>query len=133
MSAYVLARVLGSHERRVGEALRRLGDDRTRRFGLAELHDVLASLPADALRHAVAAPPPEALPPQVANYAAAMIEYACARNNVAAPGWTRAIAPLATPVFGSQLESLRLHLLVSSPPPFRSRNIYIDTSVGGRV
>jgi hypothetical protein len=28
---------------------------------------------------------------------------------------------------------LRAHLLTSSPPPFRRRNIFIDTTLGGRV
>ena len=43
------------------------------------------------------------------------------------------IAPLASPVFGSKLESLRLYLLTHSPPPFRRRNIFIDASIGARV
>ena len=41
--------------------------------------------------------------------------------------------PLAEPVFGSDLMSLRLYLLTHSPAPFRRRNIFIDASVGFRV
>ena len=44
-----------------------------------------------------------------------------------------AIEALSEPEFGSQLQSLRLHLLTHSPPPFRRRNIFIDTSIGGQV
>lgn len=113
--------------------MRRLADEPSRRFALAELHDLLAALDADELRRASASPPPQSLPPETANYVAAMVEYACAKRGIEAPAWTRTIAPLAAPAFGSQLESLRLQLLARSPPPFRRRNIYIDTSIGGRV
>jgi hypothetical protein len=36
-------------------------------------------------------------------------------------------------VFCSSLQSLRMHLLTHSPPPFRRRNIFIDSSLGQRV
>lgn len=133
MSAYVLERVLGVHDRRVAALMQQLKRDSTRRFALAELHDILASLTAGELVRAVASPPPAQLPAETANYVAAMIEYTCAQRGVDAPVWTRSIAPLVTPMFGSQLQSLRLHLLSKSPPPFRRRNIFIDTSIGGRV
>jgi hypothetical protein len=97
------------------------------------LHDFLAGLGADDLRRAVAVAPPGRLPVEVANYLAAMVEYACGKQGVEAPAWTSSIEPLAEPFFGSRLESLRLHLLAHSPPPFKRRNIFIDTSIGGRV
>jgi hypothetical protein len=53
--------------------------------------------------------------------------------DLAIPEWTRSIAPLAEPVFGSELQSLRLYLLTHSPPPFRARNIFIDATLGDRV
>jgi hypothetical protein len=62
-----------------------------------------------------------------------MVEYACAKRDAALPSWTRSIAPLVEPAFGSRLASLRLHLLMHSPPPFRRRNIFIDSSIGSRV
>jgi len=62
-----------------------------------------------------------------------VVEHACARRAVAVPGWTRAVTPLSEPAFGSELRSLRLHLLTQSPPAFRCRNIFIDASVGERV
>ncbi|HTY49830.1 MAG TPA: hypothetical protein VMB48_09070 [Steroidobacteraceae bacterium] len=40
---------------------------------------------------------------------------------------------MSEPAFGSELRSLRLHLLTQSPPAFRCRNIFIDASVGERV
>lgn len=70
---------------------------------------------------------------RLANYLAATVEYACAARGIHAPAWTQDIAPLTTPFFGSKLISLRLHLLANSPPPFRRRNIFIDTSIGARV
>ena len=79
------------------------------------------------------APPPSALSAFHANYVAAMVEYACAARGVDAPQWTREIAPVTHPVFATGLASLRLHLLSHSPPPFRRRNLFVDTAVGGQV
>ncbi len=109
------------------------GKPGSERFGLAELNGWLATLGDNELREAVASPPAAGLTPYLANYVAAMVEYACARHGIAPPQWTRSIEPLAEPVFGSTLASLRLHLLTHSPPPFRRRNIFIDASVGSRV
>ena len=133
MSSYVLQRVLGVHERRMQELMRLLSSETTRRYGYAELNDFLVSLSAMELSRAVASRPFDSLPPEVANYVTAMIEQACARAGVGVPAWTQKIKPLATPVFGSQLGALRLHLLTNSPAPFKRRNVFIDTSIGGRV
>jgi Mobilization protein NikA len=132
MSAYVLARVLPAAARRFEDLTEACRDPEGARFGLAELSSWLSSLSAGELREAVRSPPAE-LTPQLANYIAAMVEYACGRQGIAPPTWTRAIAPLTEPVFGSTLMSLRLHLLTQSPPPFRRRNIFIDASVGSHV
>ncbi len=67
------------------------------------------------------------------NYLAAMIEQTAASLAVAAPEWTRLVPPLKHPVFASELGSLRLHLLMNALPPFRRRNLFVDTSIGGRV
>jgi len=132
MSAYVLARVLPAPARHFQELTGACADPEGARFALAELSAWLASLGAAELQEAVASPPP-ALTPYFANYVAAMVEYACAYRGVAPPAWTRAVAPLTEPVFGSALMSLRLYLLTHSPAPFRRRNIFIDASVGSRV
>jgi len=132
MSAYVLARVLPAPSRRFQDLAGACVEPQAARFALAELSAWLASLGAGELLEALASPPP-ALTPHLANYVAAMVEYACAKSGLAPPSWTRNIAPLTEPVFGSTLSSLRLHLLTHSPPPFRRRNIFIDSSVGSRV
>jgi hypothetical protein len=105
----------------------------TSRFALAELNSFLSGLTARDLRDAVAAPPPPGLTPFLLNYITAMVEQACARRGVAIPAWTRTIPPLLEPFFASVLMSLRLHLLTHSPPAFRRRNIFIDSSVGERI
>ena len=132
MSAYVLARVLPPPAARFQELARACADSTNERFALEELNSWLASLGAGELQEAVSSPPLR-MTPQTANYVAAMVEYACAKDGVDAPSWTRAIEPLTEPVFGSSLMSLRLHLLAHSPAPFRRRNIFIDASVGSRV
>lgn len=132
MSAYVLARLLPEPRRRFQELAAACADSADARFALAELNSWLASVGAGELGEAVSSPPPR-LTPYLSNYVAAMVEVACAQNGVAPPLWTRDTAPLAQPVFGSALMSLRLYLLTHSPPPFRRRNIFIDASVGSRV
>lgn len=133
MSSYVLQRVLGVHESRMQELMRLVGNQANRSYGYAELNDFLVSLSGTELRRAVANRPFDSLPPEVANYVTAMIEQTCARAGVEVPAWTQKVKPLATPVFGSQLSALRLHLLANSPAPFKRRNVFIDTSIGGRV
>jgi uncharacterized protein (DUF1778 family) len=100
---------------------------------LAELNELLTRLSSDELEQAVSEPPRARLDPFRACYLAAMIEQAAARKNTRAPGWTEDVPSLTEPVFGSALESLRLHLLTHSPLPFRRRNIFIDSSIGDRV
>ena len=132
MSAYVLARLLPVPARRFQDLTEACADAQDAPFALAELNSWLASLGAGELKNAVSSPPAR-LAPFLANYVAAMVEYACAKNGVAPPLWLGATSPLAEPVFGSTLMSLRLHLLTHSPAPFRRRNIFIDASVGSRV
>jgi uncharacterized protein (DUF1778 family) len=132
MSEYVLTRVLPAASRRFRELAAACRDSRDARLALAELNAWLAGLGAGELGDAVGSPPP-GLTPYLANYVAAMVEYACAQRGVAPPAWTREIAPLAEPVFGSALMSLRLYLLARSPAPFRRRNIFIDATVGAQV
>ena len=133
MSTYVLSRVLSAPAARFRDAIAACSGPEPVSFALAELNSLLAGLtPAD-LRDAVAEAPAAGLSPYLANYVAAMVECACARRAVAVPAWTCAIRPLETPAFGSTLQSLRLHLLTHSPPPFRRRNIFIDASIGDRV
>jgi len=132
MSAYVLSRVLPNTAvkfRELAEGCRGPAS----RFALAELNSFLSALTAGDLRDAVAESLPPGLTPYLLNYVTAMVEQACARRGIPVPAWTRSIPPLIDPVFASALISLRLHLLTRSPPAFRRRNIFIDSSVGERI
>ena len=132
MSAYVLERLLPPPARRFQELTGALSDSTAARFALAELNSWMAGLANHELQAAVSSPPPR-LTPYLANYVAAMVEQACAKTGAQPPSWLRETAPLAEPVFGSDLMSLRLYLLSHSPAPFRRRNIFIDASIGSRV
>ena len=133
MSAYVLAKVLSVPAAQFRDCVAACIGPASPRFALAELNALLSTLTAGELRDAIMAPPSPGLTPFVANYIAAMVEYACAKRVISVPAWTRSIAPLAEPAFGSDLNSLRLYLLTRSPPPFRGRNIFIDASLGDQV
>ena len=133
MSAYVLARVLSAPAAKYRDCVLDCARSASPRLALAELNSLLSGLTAGELRDATAAPLPPGLSLFLGNYIAAMVEYACARRAIPVPAWTRSIAPLTEPVFGSDLQSLRLYLLTNSPPPFRMRNIFIDATVGDRV
>ncbi len=99
-------------------------------FVLAELNDLLTAAAGEEF-HLLPAP---GIPdPYLANYVATMVELAAHRRGVHPPLWTSDIVPLRNPVFAVPWQSLRAHLLVNSPVPFRRRNIFIDSSIGDRV
>jgi hypothetical protein len=99
-------------------------------YPLAELNDLLTAAPADEIEKL---PPPSIADPYRLNYVTAMVEVAAHRANVVPPIWTASVKPLDTPVFVDPSLKLRAHLLTASPPPFRRRNIFIDSSIGDRV
>ena len=103
------------------------------RLALAELNDFLSKLSAHEFRIAVAQPPASQLEKLWANYVAAMVEITAHTLHVQPPAWTKNIVALPVPHFASEMMSLRLHLLLASPPPFRRRGIFIDSTVGDRV
>jgi hypothetical protein len=134
MSSFVLGRLLPPLGARFQELTSACGEQEAAgRFALAELNAFLSGLASGELRDAVLSAPTARLAGIQANYIAAMVESACARRDIDVPAWTGQIAPLASPFFASELESLRLYLLTHSPPPFRRRNIFIDASIGARV
>jgi hypothetical protein len=133
MSAYVLSRVLSVPAQRFQECVAGCSAPSESSFALAELNSLLSALTPGEMRDATAAPPSIALTPFLANYVAAMVEYGCARCAISPPAWTQSISPLDEPAFGTSLQSLRLHLLTHSPPPFRRRNIFIDSSLGRQI
>ena len=116
---------------RLLEALR---DDDQPGFALAELNDLLSGLPSEELRGTVEHADLTGLTPYLRNYVAAMVELAAHRRDVPPPAWVRDVEPLETePRFATPLPGLRLHLLRTSPVPFKRRNIFIDSSIGDRV
>jgi hypothetical protein len=133
MSTYVLSRVLSVAALEFQQAARALVGRAAPSFALADINSLLSKLSAIELRDAVAAAPEVELPRFLANYVAAMVETACAKRMIPVPAWTARVRPLDSPVFGSDLEALRLHLLTHSPVPFRIRNIFVDSGLGDQV
>jgi len=132
VSAYVLGRVSPPVAGEFARLARAAGQGEGR-FALAELNSLLTRLTAPELQEAIAGGIPQSLSPPLANTIAAMVEVACAKQQVALPAWTREIPPLSAPLFGSALESLRLYLLTHSPAPFRRRNIFVDATLDDQV
>jgi hypothetical protein len=133
LSSYILSRSLPANRLRFLGLLRLLRNDVDRRFVLAELNELLASLAPVEFPVAVGTADLTGLSPLLRNYVAAMVEQACRLKAVAPPPWTGSVEPLERPHFASPLRSLRLHLLRASPVPFKRRNIFVDSSVGARV
>jgi hypothetical protein len=133
VSAWVLRQLLPSAQTTFERLWERLAHETPPTFVYAEINDLLSALTKDEFVTAVADRPDVELDSERLNYIAAMTEYTAARLGVPPPDWTRDVPPLDHPVFASELESLRLHLLINALPPFRRRNLFVDTSIGGRV
>jgi hypothetical protein len=133
VSAWVLSRLLPPSASTFERICVHLSNAPNPAYVYAELNDFLSALSAAEFSAAVVHAPPRSLDPEPANYLAAMVEQAAAELALVAPEWTRDIAPLAHPVFASDLMSLRLYLLVHALPPFRRRNLFVDSSLGARV
>ncbi len=133
ISEWVLSKALPSQQQAFADLLVKLKSASDASYVFAEIHDLLNTAAADEFESMTAFAPPVSLPSYLANYVAAMVEYAAAQKERKVPFWTRDISPLDAPVFGSDLTSLRLYLLTHSPPPFRRRNIFIDSTIGQRV
>lgn len=133
VSAWVLSCVQTAPRQKLQQLFDELARSPQPSYVLAELNDILSHIHRTELEHLVNEPlrlPPSAL---MQNQIAAMIELAAHRCGALLPMWVHAIAPLDKPVFASDLLALRLHLLVSAPPPFRRRNLFVDASLGDRV
>ncbi len=133
MSDWVLSKVLPPIQTAFEAKLQAISKAERPHYAVAELNEMLTELAATEFSLAVSDAPRTRLSPYWENYVAAMIETAAAKKNREAPAWTEQVEVLSEPVFGSQLTSLRLHLLTNSPPAFRRRNIFIDSSIGDRV
>jgi hypothetical protein len=99
---------------------------------LAELNDLLTSATGDQI-HNLPKPNLERLDEEMSNYVTACVEYSAWKSGTSPPDWVNSVSPLKSPFFGSALIALRPYLLKVSPPPFRARNIFIDSTIGDRV
>ena len=133
LSQWVLSKVLPSQQEAFQKCLAQLIEQSNPKYILAEIHDMLDIAAADEFELMVARPPRVVLSDYLANYVAAMIEYAAVQKGRKVSFWVKQVLPLKIPVFGSDLKSLQLYLLTHSPPPFRRRNVFIDATVGQRV
>lgn len=135
VSELVLERALPSSRNRFVALVAALGggDEESKRYVLAEIGDVLRDASQREFRTMVAEEP-DVMPSRYwGTYLAASIEQICVTRGCAIPEWVLAIGPLESPHFGTALNSLRLHLLVSSPAAFRRRNLFIDSTSADRV
>lgn len=133
VSAYVLARALPERGVRFRELIGAVADESTRRFALAELSDLLASLAPAEFAAATESADVRGLTPAMANYVAALTEQGAAAANVPPPPWTRDVVPLDEPYFATPLRSLHSYLLRISPVAFRRRNVFTDGGLGART
>lgn len=136
LSAFVLARSLPSSRiefERLVDELETRKEREARRYVLAELNDFLTGASTSELEAAVADAPSSELSPFLQNYLAAMVDLACQRKGLDAPGWAERVRPLDEPWFATDLPALRLHLLRSSPVAFKRRNLFVDSTLGDRV
>src|SRR5215471_6557727 len=109
--------------------LSRAGADRLN-YPLAESNDSLTAASSSTIANL---PQPDITYPYRLNYVTAMVEMAAHRLDTFPPLWTARVEPLREPRFIDPSLSLRPHLLTASPPPFRRRNIFIDSSIRARV
>lgn len=133
LSAWVLRRALPPKREELDQILRELRRSQAASYPLASLSDLLAGLDATGMATVLAEPPRPRLPQPLDALVAAMVEHTAWMKGVPVPRWAAETPPLEQPYFASSLASLRVHLLTHSPPAFRRRNLFVDTTVGGRV
>lgn len=133
MSDWVLKKLLPGHQLHFQRLINDLCRSEQASYSLASLNDFLTKLTRDDFLEAVHEKPRLPDDQYLQNYLAAMIEVTAHRNQENAPDWVADIRPLKKPIFGTDLKNLRLYLLTRSPPPFRSRNIFIDSTIGDRL
>ena len=133
MSDWVLSKVLPPTQAAFEAKIQAISKAEQPHYAVADLNEMLTAFTPTEFDLAVSEPPRTKLSLYWENYVAAMVETAAAKKNRDVPAWTEQVEALPEPAFGSQLKSLRLHLLTHSPPPFRRRNIFIDSSIGDRV
>jgi hypothetical protein len=133
LSAWMLKRLLPDRRPDFLALVRSLGMPSRRTYTLAEIHDLLAGLGRAEFANVTEGLSVASLDDLTANQLAAMTETAAARLRVSPPDWVEQVSPMRVPWFASELVSLRLHLLTNSPPAFRRRNLFVDSTIGDRV
>lgn len=133
LSAWMLGRLSPRKSERFSELCRELGVSGQPAYVLAEINDLLSELKASDFESTVESAPRTKLDDLRANQLAAMVDTAAARVARRPPRWVDEIPPLRAPWFASELVSLRLHLLTSSPPAFRKRNLFVDSTLEDRT
>ena len=98
-----------------------------------DFRELLAPLAAGELVRTVTNADVSALSAFAQNYLTATVEYRCVKRGAAIPHWAHAVDPLPAPWFATELRSLRVHLLRTSPVAFRRRNLFIDSGPDARV
>jgi hypothetical protein len=133
LSAWMLCTLHPDERVRFAKLVRALSRASEPAFDFAELGDLLRSLGRGELCRVTDVRPAGTLDEVLANQLAAMIETRAAELGVEPPPWVHRVEPLRTPWFATKLVSLRLHLLTSSPPAFRRRNLFVDAGLRDRV
>jgi uncharacterized protein (DUF1778 family) len=133
MSEYVLSRLFPPQKKILRDLVRSLGSGEKPSYVLASLHDLLEKMGPAEFQDLFAESCVDRLPPYLQNYLAAMLEQAAIRKRIDSPQWLNDIPVLDKPAFGTELQSLRLHVLIHSPLAFRRRNIFVDASIGDRI
>jgi hypothetical protein len=133
LSSYVLGKAIPDSGARFRALVRSLSEAPRDPFILAELADLLSNARAPSFRETVAHLPSEKLDGVSSNLLSAMVETRAAKLGVHPPDWVTEVVPLDVPWFATELSSLRLHLLCHSPPAFRRRNLFVDSTLGDRV
>jgi transcriptional regulator with XRE-family HTH domain len=83
----------------------------------------------DVIRVALcAAPAPPTGDDRFDAFVAALVEHHLERDGLPVPAWCAAPPPLPEPWFVVDLPAFREDALVSSPPAFRRRNVYVNAS-----
>ncbi len=133
VSDWVLSSLLPTAQAQFQKLVREIAGSESPGYAFADLLDLLEELDGEDFESVVATLPESGLDEYWSNYLAATVEHAAALKKRKPPAWTREIPPLEFPAFGSTLLSLRMHLLLNSPPAFNRRNLFVDSSVGDRV
>lgn len=133
VSEWVLKTLLPKSSLELQQIISELAKGECTSHVLAALNDFLTSLTRVEFKNAVKENPCHKLSILWANQISAMVEQRAHQLGVNAPDWLSEVEPLREPYFASELKSLRPYLLSVSPPPFRKRNIFIDSAVGDRV